>query len=115
MAGITPHPSSWNCAPTRSGFVSRCDARLIGEVIRDLGGGRLTKESVINYDVGVDHIAKPGEAIQTGDLLTRIHAANRAQANAARSRLQGAFEISRRRPTLGPLISEVITGENNHP
>ena len=46
----------------KSGFVSRCDARIIGEVIRDLGGGRLTKESGINYDVGIDRIAKPGEA-----------------------------------------------------
>ena len=39
-----------------SGFVSRCDARIIGEVVRDLGGGRFTKESGINYDVGVDDI-----------------------------------------------------------
>jgi len=31
----------------KPGYISKCDARLIGEVIRDLGGGRLTKESVI--------------------------------------------------------------------
>ncbi|MGO9001087.1 MAG: thymidine phosphorylase, partial [Limisphaerales bacterium] len=48
----------------KSGFVSRCDARIIGEVIRDLGGGRLTKESGINYDVGIDRLAKLGEAVQ---------------------------------------------------
>src|SRR6266436_6131882 len=47
----------------QSGFVSRCDARLIGEVVRDLGGGRLTKESVINYDVGVDWLSKPDERV----------------------------------------------------
>ena len=28
----------------RAGFVSSCDARGIGEVVRDIGGGRLTKE-----------------------------------------------------------------------
>jgi thymidine phosphorylase len=98
----------------RSGFVTRCDARLLGEVIRDLGGGRLTKESVINPDVGLDQIAKPGEAIQAGARLVRIHAANRPQANAARLRLRGAFAISRRRPKFLPLISEVITGKRNH-
>ena len=48
----------------KAGFVSKCDARIIGEVIRDLGGGRLTKESAINYDVGVDQIAKPGERVE---------------------------------------------------
>ena len=48
----------------KPGFVSKCDARIIGEVIRDLGGGRLTKESGINYDVGMDRIAKPGERVE---------------------------------------------------
>jgi pyrimidine-nucleoside phosphorylase len=92
----------------RSGFVSKCDARIIGETIRDLGGGRLTKESVINYDVGLDRIAKPGEPVKTGDLLARIHAADRRQANAARARLKKAFEISARPPRLAPLVLEVI-------
>ena len=95
----------------RSGFVSQCDARLMGEVIRDLGGGRLTKESTINSDVGLDQIAKPGEAVKPGDIIARIHAANRSQANEARLRLNGAFEISSRRPRLAPLISEVIMGK----
>ncbi len=49
-----------------TGFVSHCDARVLGEVVRDLGGGRFTKESGINYEVGVDGIAKPGEAINAG-------------------------------------------------
>src|SRR5271154_5603523 len=37
----------------KSGCVSKCDARIIGEVIRDIGGGRLTKDSQISFDVGV--------------------------------------------------------------
>jgi pyrimidine-nucleoside phosphorylase len=75
------------------GFVSRCDARLIGEVIRDLGGGRLTKDSVINCDVGVDQIAKPGERVEMNSILLRVHAADRAQAAAAIARLKAAFQI----------------------
>ncbi|MFM2295419.1 MAG: hypothetical protein RLZZ350_1832, partial [Verrucomicrobiota bacterium] len=59
---------------TRSGYVAQCDAKILGEVIRDLGGGRLTKESVINFDVGVDQLAKPGEAVKPGAILCRIHA-----------------------------------------
>ena len=94
-----------------NGFVSRCDARLLGEVIRDIGGGRLTKESVINSDVGLDQIAKPGEAVSTGDVLARIHATRRAQASAAGLRLQGAFAISSQPPKLVPLIAEVIMGK----
>jgi len=92
----------------RGGFVSRCDARLIGEVIRDLGGGRLTKESVINSDVGLDQIAKPGEPVKSGDVLVRIHATNDSQAQSARSRLKSAFEIASRPVKLSPLISESV-------
>lgn len=93
---------------SRGGFVFRCEARLIGEVIRDLGGGRLTKESEINYDVGVDCLVKPGERVKSGELLARIHAADRAQAETARLRLISAFEISAKPIRTAPLISEVI-------
>jgi thymidine phosphorylase len=104
-----PAPVVLEIKADRSGFVSKCDARLIGEVIRDLGGGRLTKESVINYDVGVDQLAKPGEQVEKSATLCRLHAADRAQATAAGVRLKAAFEFSERRPTLAPRITGVIT------
>jgi pyrimidine-nucleoside phosphorylase len=91
-----------------SGYVSCCNARIIGEVVRDLGGGRFTKESSINYDVGVDGLAKPGEPIEAGAVLTRIHAADAAQAEAAAARLEMAFEISAQPPVVNPLIAGTI-------
>lgn len=93
----------------RSGFVARCDARILGEVIRDLGGGRLTKESVINFDVGIDQLAKPGEAIKTNATLCRIHAADSKQGHTARLRLESAFQISPHPVKPARLVSEVIT------
>jgi thymidine phosphorylase len=93
----------------KAGFVSKCNARVIGEVIRDIGGGRLTKESAINFDVGVDQIAKPGERVEKSGTLCRIHAADAAQANAAAIRLKTAFEISPKHPTkILPLVVEII-------
>src|SRR5208282_408839 len=94
----------------KSGYVSKCDARVIGEVIRDLGGGRLTKESAINYDVGVDRIAKPGERVEKSGVLCRVHAASRPEAEAAIARLKSAFEISTRRPPEIPLVTEIVSG-----
>jgi pyrimidine-nucleoside phosphorylase len=92
----------------KSGYVADCDARILGEVVRELGGGRLTKESVLNYDVGVDGIAKPGEAISTGGLLARIHGADASQAKEACARLKAAFNISAQPPVVSPLIQDVI-------
>jgi pyrimidine-nucleoside phosphorylase len=91
----------------RTGFVSKSDARIIGEVIRDLGGGRLTKESVINADVGMDRIAKAGEAVKSGFVLARVHATAAAVAEHALDRLAGAFEISDAPPAPGALIQGV--------
>jgi pyrimidine-nucleoside phosphorylase len=92
----------------KPGFVSKCDARLIGAVIRDLGGGRLTKESAINYDVGIDQIAKPGERVGKSGILCRIHATDRIKAGVASRQLEAAFTISTRRPPAIPLVAGIL-------
>ena len=92
----------------KAGYISRCDARIIGEAIRDLGGGRLTKESAIDYDMGVDQIAKPGERVEKSEILCRVHATDSVQTKAAITRLKTAFEISAKRPAQTPLIVEII-------
>ena len=92
-----------------SGFVSRCDARRIGQAIRDLGGGRLTKESSLDYDAGVDRLAKPGEPVRAGSVLARVHATDRRKAETAAAALASAFGISAQPPREPALIREVIS------
>jgi len=92
----------------QAGYVSKCDARIVGEVIRELGGGRLTKDSQINYDVGLDHIAKPGERMEKSGVLCRVHVTDLVQAKAAVARLKTAFEISAKRLAKTPLVVETI-------
>jgi pyrimidine-nucleoside phosphorylase len=92
----------------KAGYVSKCDARIIGEVIRDLGGGRLTKDSQIKSDVGVDQIAKPGECMEKSGILCRVHATDSVQAKMAIARLKMAFEISAKRLNKVSLVIEVI-------
>jgi pyrimidine-nucleoside phosphorylase len=103
-------PIALELKSTKAGFVSRCDARIIGEVVRDLGGGRLTKESAINYDVGIDRLMKPGERVSRGSVLARVHATDRKQAAAACERLKTAFAISAKSHRAAPLIAGVIRG-----
>ena len=93
----------------RAGFVQRCDARIVGEVVRDLGGGRLQKDSGIDYAVGVDDIAEPGERVGQGTPLCRIHASNEHQAEDAVALLNGAFVISDVEPKLAARVRAVIS------
>lgn len=92
----------------RAGYVSECDARTLGEVIRDLGGGRQTKDSRINYAVGVDRMAKCGESVRRGDVLARIHAVTARDAEEAWRRLVPVFRVSNQKPQRGRLITEVL-------
>ena len=91
-----------------SGILTRCNARIVGEVIRDLGGGRVTKTSAINHDVGVELETKPGEAVGRDDVLARIHAADERSAQNAAARLATAFEIADSPAPVRPLIQEVL-------
>jgi thymidine phosphorylase len=95
-------------AADRGGFVTHCDARILGEVVRDLGAGRLTRESAIDYDVGVDGLAKPGEQVAPGQVLARIHAQTMAAAEIAREKLSHAICIGDTPPDPRPLILKQI-------
>jgi pyrimidine-nucleoside phosphorylase len=91
------------------GFVTGCDARIIGEIVRELGGGRFTKEDIIDYEVGIDRLARPGEPVQAGQVLGRVHALRRHQAEQALPRLQGAITLGAEPPPeKAPLICETI-------
>ncbi len=75
------------------GRVAGCDARIVGEVVRELGGGRFRKEDVILHDTGIDRLVKPGEAVRRGQVVARIHAHSEQAAGAAVIRLKLALAI----------------------
>ena len=101
-------PAIFELKADRSGFVSRCDARIIGEVVRHLGGGRSKKEDTVDFAVGADQLARPGQSIKAGEVLVRVHARNGADFDAMRGKVESAFDISQEAPNLPPLVLEVL-------
>jgi pyrimidine-nucleoside phosphorylase len=92
----------------KSGFVSACDARVIGEVVRDLGGGRMQKDSKIDPWAGIDRLAGRGERLERGAILGRIHATTDGRARQAAGRLTDAFAIARKRPSSRSPVRAVV-------
>jgi pyrimidine-nucleoside phosphorylase len=90
------------------GFVQSCDARAVGEIVRDLGGGRLNKEMKIDPLVGVDRLRKPGERVERDDVLCRVHAATGAATRESAERLRQAFAITEQAPVAAPLVVDVV-------
>ena len=86
-----------------AGVVVRCDAQAIGELVRDLGGGRQTKADTIDPAVGVDQLAKPGEELTAGAVLARVHTREEACAEAAVARLRESVVIGEDFPDLGEI------------
>ncbi|MDE2863099.1 MAG: thymidine phosphorylase [Chloroflexota bacterium] len=85
------------------GFVSGIDARMIGEVVRSLGGGRLAKDASVDHGVGVRICAGRGDRIAAGDLLAEAFVSD-ASGGAVADSVAAAFELSSQPALPKPLI-----------
>ena len=92
----------------RGGYVSRIHAEQVGLVSMRLGGGRATKEDVIDLSVGVVLKKKVGDRVEAGESLGVIHAANEEKAAEAAALLHDCFEFSDTPVEPAPFIKEIV-------
>ena len=93
----------------KDGYISAMKAKDIGLVSMHLGGGRATKEDVIDLRVGVVLSAKVGDRLRSGDELAVIHAADEKAAREAEKELLECYTFSARKPRRKPFIRGVVT------
>jgi pyrimidine-nucleoside phosphorylase len=99
-ATLVDHPARLPAAPVQvrvparaGGYVHAIDAREIGLVTVELGGGRLKKGDPVDPAVGVVLAAKVGGQVGAGETLCTIHASSETAATAVSARLQAAYTI----------------------
>ena len=78
----------------RKGYVSHIAAEDVGLVSMHLGGGRVTKESVIDLSVGVVLKKKVGDRVDEGESLGTIHATTETAAAEAAEKLRECYTIT---------------------
>lgn len=61
---------------TRSGKVRKIDALGVGKLSMELGAGRISKDDVIDYGVGVKLNVKSGDFVDVGDVLCTLYLSN---------------------------------------
>ena len=88
--------------------MSHIDCDEIGICSLMLGGGRETKESVIDLSVGLVLHKKVGDYCKVGESLATMYANDEAKAEAARERFYHAYHFTKTRPDKVPLIKEMI-------
>lgn len=93
----------------REGYLSRIDARIIGETSVEMGAGRAKKEDVIDHSVGILVHHKVGEHIQKGDPLFTLHAKSESSYRKSREQVLSAVEFTDHPCAPLPLFYEVIS------
>ena len=93
----------------RDGYIAAMEARDIGLVSMHLGGGRATKEDVIDLSVGVVLSAKVGEFLRAGAPLAVIHAADENAAARAEEELLHCYTFSDTAPVRPPFIRGIVS------
>ncbi len=83
------------CKSEESGYVSAIKTEEMGIVSLLLGGGRETKESVIDLSVGILLHKKIGDKAEAGEPLVTLYANNEKKLEAAIQRFQGIYSFSK--------------------
>jgi len=93
-----------------SGYIQRVDARIVGETVVSLGGGRARKGDPIDYAVGVIVHHKVGDKVEVGYPLFTIHSNDKDRLAEARLAVLDAYRWSAKPVARLPLFYGVIKG-----
>lgn len=90
-------PNTKNVCEIKSnntGYLSKLDAKLIGEALRALGGGRNKQEDEIDPSVAIKLLAKIGSSIKKDDAIIKIYYNTKEQLNSAMPYLDMCWNVS---------------------
>ena len=113
--GMVYEPQLLPKASITTPLYAPCDG-YIGKIVCDevgicsliLGGGRETKESVIDLSVGIVLEKKVGDYVRKGEILAVIHANDEKKAKACEERLLAAYRIDRDKKDEGSVIRGLV-------
>lgn len=94
-------------ASKKAGYIKKLDARILGIVTMKLGGGRLTKEDVIDHSVGIILNRKIGDHVQEDDILMVIYAHKKVEEEII-TQLYQAIEIVEQKVEKPVYVEEIL-------
>jgi len=100
------------CSQADSAYLAACNNQEIGMACLVLGGGRETKESVIDLTVGICLDKHLGDCIEKGDRVAVLYGNDQKRLQDAKKRFVNAYTLSLVPPQKKPVIYEVITSES---
>ncbi|NCN40449.1 thymidine phosphorylase [bacterium] len=77
----------------KDGTLAAIDSRSLGVIGLDIGVGRKRAEDPVDPKVGFEVLSQVGQKISKGDVLCRIHARDKAQAESIYAGVQQSFQM----------------------
>ena len=93
----------------KTGYIAHIPSEEVGLAAMTAGGGRETKDSVIDLSAGIVLNKKVGDFVKENEPLARLYANDKVKLEAAKNRLAGAYSFSEEPVPARPLIHGVIT------
>ena len=93
----------------KAGYIAHIQSEEVGLAAMTAGGGRETKDSVIDLSAGIVLKKKVGDFVKENEPLARLYANDKDKLKAAKKRLAGAYSFSEEPVPARPLIHGVIT------
>lgn len=92
-----------------SGFITNIHTDEVGMTSLILGGGRETKDSIIDLSVGIRLHKKLGDYVNQGDSLATLYANDSSKLQEAKQRFLQAYVIGSEKPVTPPYVYAVVT------
>jgi len=90
---------------SKEGFINSIDTLKLGEIVKNIGGGRINKEDSIDYGVGITVTKKVGQLIFENEEIAKIFLRDK---DVKVNDILDCFEIAEENKKAKPLILEVI-------
>ena len=97
-----------------SGYIKYIDAESIGIAALIMGAGRETKESDIDFSVGIVLNKKVGDHVDKGELLASMHMNDLAKSIECSHKIYEAYHLTKMRPEKRPLIFGKVDKDGTH-
>ena len=91
-----------------TGYLTRMDAEECGLAAVELGAGRETKESPIDYGAGIVLLKNKGDAVEKGQPIARLYAQSEELCQRGQQRFLEALEVGPQPPEIASMIVERV-------
>ncbi len=89
----------------KEGFINHIDTEKLGEIVKNIGGGRTNKEDIIDYGVGIVINKKVGDLVFENEELVKVYVSDK---DLKINDLLDCFTISEEAPKKSNLIIDII-------